>query len=46
MNDKAVKSLLNRVHEVLGRVVRDCQDDDMSVEASNLADEVWNALNN
>lgn len=43
--NESAKSLLNRVHEFLGKVVRDCQDDDMSVEASNLADEVWNALN-
>lgn len=41
---QATESILKRVHEFLGRVVRDCQDDEMSVEASNLADEVWNVL--
>lgn len=36
--------LLTRVHDFLGKVVRDCQDGDMAIEASDLADEVWDEL--
>ena len=38
------EKLLNRVHDFLGKVVRDCPDQEMGLEASNLADDVWNVL--
>lgn len=38
------KEILNRVHDFLGKVVRDCPDQEMGLEASNLADDVWDVL--
>ena len=38
------KEILNRVHDFLGKVVRDCPDQDMGLEASDLADDVWGLL--
>lgn len=38
------KEILNRIHDFLGKVVRDCPDQDMGLEASNLADDVWDVL--
>ena len=43
MNNKE-KELLQRIHDFLGTVVRDCPDQDMGLEASNLADDVWDAI--
>ena len=43
MNNKE-KELLQRVHDFLGTVVRDCPDQDMGLEASNLADDVWDLI--
>ena len=38
------KEILNCVHDFLGKVVRDCPDQEMGLEASNLADNVWDVL--
>lgn len=38
------KEILNRVHDFLGKVVRDCPDQEMGLEASDLADDVWDVL--
>lgn len=38
------KELLQRVHDFLGTVVRDCPDQEMGLEASNLADDVWDLI--
>lgn len=38
------EKLLNRVHDFLGKVVRDCPDGDICIEASDLADDVWDVL--
>lgn len=39
-----MREVMDRVHDFLGRVVRDCPDQDMGLEASNLADDVWDVL--
>ena len=38
------KETLNCVHDFLGKVVRDCPDQEMGLEASNIADNVWDVL--
>ena len=38
------KELLTAVYDFLDKVVRDCQDGEMCIEASNLADRVWDVL--
>jgi len=38
------KEILNRLHDFLGKVVRDCPDQEMGLEASDLADDVWDVL--
>lgn len=38
------KEMLNRVHDFLGEVVRDCPDQEMGLKASNLADNVWDVV--